>query len=126
VTGDIDRLIDASSLGTPHARALRAGVTAAGELTGMPEEQADWEYPESSTAVGQICHGRRLAETRHIEELLQQATHRGCGVRVDRYYSKTMAVVDPTIPAGELQEHHHTAADGYRRWADLTQPQGDQ
>lgn len=38
-----DKLIAASSLGTLTATALRRSVTTAGELTGMPEEQADWD-----------------------------------------------------------------------------------
>lgn len=40
VTGE---LVEASSLGTETAAALRRSVTARGELTGVPEEQADWE-----------------------------------------------------------------------------------
>ncbi|MFF5228427.1 UvrD-helicase domain-containing protein [Dactylosporangium sp. NPDC000521] len=45
----IDRLIEASSLGTPDAVALReqARRDVAGELTGMPEEQADWDGDEA-------------------------------------------------------------------------------
>lgn len=41
----IDDLIEASSLGTPEARALRAEGKRllSADLTGMPEEQADWE-----------------------------------------------------------------------------------
>jgi hypothetical protein len=39
----VDRLIAASSLGTPEAVALRESASAAGELTEMPEEQADWQ-----------------------------------------------------------------------------------
>jgi hypothetical protein len=76
-----------------------------------------------SGLVNEAIRELRLAETRHTEKLLQQATHQGCGVRIDRYYSKTTAVVDPTIPAGELHQHDHSAADGYRRWADLIHPE---
>ena len=39
-------LLDASSLGTPDAVLARDRVRASGELTGMPEEQADWEAGE--------------------------------------------------------------------------------
>lgn len=45
---DIEDAIDRSSLGTPRAKRLRkqgAGLVAA-ELTGMPEEQTDWEADE--------------------------------------------------------------------------------
>jgi len=44
----IDELIEASSLGTPQARMLRAEGRAhsAAQLTGMPQEQADWDADE--------------------------------------------------------------------------------
>lgn len=48
----IDRLIDASSLGAPHAVELRrrAREDLTGELTGMPEEQADWDEDDAVEA----------------------------------------------------------------------------
>jgi hypothetical protein len=45
----VERLIEASSLGTPEAVELRQSATAAGVLTGMAAEQAEWdedEWPE--------------------------------------------------------------------------------
>lgn len=41
----IDELIEASSLGTPNAKTLREETSGlnASRLTGMPEEQADWD-----------------------------------------------------------------------------------
>ncbi len=42
----VDDLIEASSLGSSEAVALRAESRAAVELTGMPEEQADWDADE--------------------------------------------------------------------------------
>lgn len=38
-----DQLVEASSLGTPEAAELRQSVSARGALTGVPEEQADWD-----------------------------------------------------------------------------------
>ena len=76
-----------------------------------------------SGLVDEFVRDRLLAEQRHIDEVCLRAREAGHGVRVDRYPSRTVAVVDPTIPTGELHEHQHTAADGYRRWADLTHPE---
>lgn len=48
----IDRLIEASSLGTPEASALRwDAFNADGHLTGMSAEQADWDGTAPSSAV---------------------------------------------------------------------------
>ncbi|MEU4777496.1 UvrD-helicase domain-containing protein [Micromonospora sp. NPDC023633] len=50
----IEDLLDASSLGTPDAVALReqARTDMAGELTGMPAEQADWDADIADEMTG--------------------------------------------------------------------------
>ncbi|MDG4832394.1 UvrD-helicase domain-containing protein [Solwaraspora sp. WMMD1047] len=56
---DIGDLIEASSLGTPEAKALReeARSVLAGELTGMPEEQADWDADQAPEPLVDTAYG---------------------------------------------------------------------
>ncbi|MFF0721316.1 UvrD-helicase domain-containing protein [Micromonospora sp. NPDC003816] len=66
----IEDLLDASSLGTPDAVAMREQARAdlAGELTGMPEEQADWESADPLDG----------AETMPSVETTSAGEHRAC------------------------------------------------
>lgn len=54
----IHDLIEASSLGTPHAKRMRTqeSARAAANLTGMPEEQADWDLCDFCALYeGAVC-----------------------------------------------------------------------